>query len=70
MSFGDLVTTTVVKLSMLNINGFLLYVFVALRDTHYTIPFVSLLGTIMVLMFLVKQAVKEFSPRYSKRHVA
>ena len=70
VSFGNLLTTTIVKLSMLNINGFLLYLFVALRDTNYTISFVSLLGTMLMSVFLVKQVLKEFSPSYYKRHVA
>jgi hypothetical protein len=69
VSFSDLITTTVVKLSMFNISGFLLYVFVAVRDTQYTISFISLLGTLTMAVFLVKQASQEFSTSYSKRHV-
>lgn len=68
VSFGNLLETTVVKLSMLNINGFLLYVFVALRDTQYTIASLSLAGTLALFSFLVKQVRYELSTSYSKRH--
>lgn len=67
VSFGNLLGTAVVKLSMLNIGGFLLYIFVALRDTQYTIASLSLAGTLALSMFLVKQIRYELSTSYSKR---
>ena len=67
VSFSNLLGTTLVKLSMLNVGGFLLYVFVALRDTQYTIASLSLTGTIALFVFLVKQVRYELSTSYSKR---
>lgn len=67
VSFGNLLETAVIKLSMLNISGFLLYVFVAARDTQYTLASLSLAGTLALVAFLVKQVRYELSTSYSKR---
>lgn len=69
VSFGNLLETTIIKLSMLNISGFLLYVFVALRNTQYTIASLSLVGTLVLFAFLVKQVRYELSTSYSKRQL-
>ena len=67
VSFGNLFETAVIKLSMLNISGFLLYMLVAVRDTQYTLASLSLLGAFTLFMFLVKQVRYELSTSYSKR---
>lgn len=67
VSFGNLLETTIVKLSMLNMSGFFLYVFVAMRDTQYTLASLSLAGTLALSVFLVKQVRYELSTSYSKR---